>query len=125
MGPFDYVLREERELPIEERTTWHLRTLSEGEYEEVESGTSVESLLVGGFSSVLVHGKARKILNFALLGWTNFDGVAGRVEAPRRAGGPRAVLTSECLDSIEPFMIELANAITERKALSVDARKNS
>jgi len=117
MGPFDYVLRDERELPVEQQTVWHLRTLTQGEYEEIERGAKIENFEL--------HATTRKILNFGLLAWTNFDGRTDRVEAPRRTEGSRSILTSECLDSVEPFALELANAISSRKTLSGDARKNS
>lgn len=116
MGPFDYVLRDERELPTEKQTVWHLRTLTQGEYEEIERGAKLDHFEV--------HATTRKVLNFGLLGYTNFDGHPERVEAPRRAEGPRSVLTSECLDAIEPYAVELANAVTNRRALSAEARKN-
>lgn len=128
MGPFDYVLVADRELPKDQQTIWHLRTLTEWEYERIERGERV-TLAAEGDAQVHMsgerHAKARKVLDFGLLGWTNYGDNPGREDAVRKTEGERSGLAAETLDLIEPYMTELSNAVLERKMLTREARKNS
>jgi hypothetical protein len=68
-------------------------------------------------------GLARKILNAGLMGWRNFrDDKGTEVEFRTQAKGDR--LGEDILDLIQPWAIELSNAITERTTLTEQDAKN-
>lgn len=117
---FDYVLRDERDLPESKRTTFRLRPLRYKEREECErlewrddpNGPVLitESLKV-----------ARKTLNAGLIGWTGLKDSAGNeIKFERNGKGIKEGL----LDLIAPWANELANAITRGSSLAQDEAKN-
>jgi len=115
--PFDYVLRTDRDLPAEEQTIWHLRPVTASEWEIIEHAQRLDN--------AEYHAHARMILDYGLLGWSNYDGDPGRVEAPRKKVGSRLCLEASILDQISPYIFELAQAITETRFLDAESRKNS
>jgi hypothetical protein len=122
MKEFEYVLEAERELPVEKRTTWRLRPLNYATHREAMR-TSLSLSDETQFIEVDGFGKAAKILNYALLGWTNFrneDGV--EMEFQRCADG---TLPPQVLDLLVDVAVELSNAVTRHGAATKDHAKNS
>lgn len=140
---FEYILREERDLPAEEQTVFGLRTLT---YREKEIATQARVTLDataarrarrGGKSleelekdAVITQdasglGSARRLLNFGLLYFRNYpDGNGGELKVEADGDGLRRELTDRTLDAIERWAIELANAVTERGSLTEEQQKN-
>ena len=124
-GEWDYVLREERELPPEKRTVWRLGSLAFRDLEEIVG----RAVGVGAGGEVTVTSnpmvQARRILNRGLRGWSNFkrpDGSDVQFRSVEENG--RRILPEEVLDAVTLFAIELANAITEGAKLTEEQRKN-
>lgn len=122
MTQFEYVLEDERDLPVEEQTVWLLRPLTYREREEIERGSMVE---FSGEHSVLLRGErhvyARKILDRGLEGWRNFRDADGKDVLFMKVN---KALSEETLDAIKPYAIELSNAVTESSELRRAAAKN-
>jgi hypothetical protein len=126
LGEWDYVLKEERELPEGEKTTWILGPLTFRDWEEIV-GKSLRSDIDGGIHvAVNAMTQARKVLNRGLRGWRNFrreDGSEVQFRTVDENG--RRILPEEVLDAVARYAIELANAITEGSRLSEGVVKNS
>lgn len=122
MKEFEYTLEAERELPVEKRTTWRLRPLNYATHREVmrtslSMGSDTQSIEVDAY------GKAAKILNYGLLGWTNFRDEEGtEIEFRRSADG---TLPPQVMDLLVDVAVELSNAVTERSVASKEHAKNS
>jgi hypothetical protein len=119
---WDYVLEEDRAKPECEQTVFRLRPLKFREYQE-----SHRSTFHGGEDGTLIFdqdqmGRAAKVLNCGLLGWTNFATEDGAAIEFRREKGR---IPDDLLDVLRDWVVELANAITERSGLGKDAAKNS
>ena len=109
LGEFNYTLKGD-----DTGTVFRLRTLSWMEREDA----------VGDGNSSLAT--IRKALNYGLIGWENFRREDGSEVVFRRVDeGKRQVLPKEMLDLVQPWAIELANAIFERTRFTEDHAKNS
>lgn len=125
-GEWEYVLREDRKLPPGEQTTWILGSLTFRDMEDVLA----RSLAVGDDGEVVVttnaQAQARRILNRGLRGWKNYRRQDGtQIEFRAVDEGDRRILPEEVLDSLHPYAIELANAITEHSRMTERLEKNS
>lgn len=120
---FDYVLEEERELPPEQQTIWHLRGLNYSTYRDVMR-THLK-LTDGGDQLIDIDklGVAEKVLNYGLRGWTRFRNAEGvEMECVRCKDG---MLAPQTMDLLVDVAVELSNAITERSTAQKDHAKNS
>lgn len=122
---FDYVLHEDRHREEELQTIFHLRTLSWAELELVSSQDIIQE--PGGNQLIRANHlqKARRILNYGLLGWERFrraDGSPVDFKACQENG--RRWIPDQILDCLHPMAVELANAITERSRLTEEQAKN-
>jgi len=120
---FDYVLREERELPPEKRATFRLRPLKYREREEAErvelrQGPDGEPIVVSERLKI-----ARKVLNLGLMGWSGVKDFEGK-EIPFSRKGKKNEIQEELLDYISSWATELANAITENARVTQEQEKN-
>ncbi len=124
LGSFEYVLKEERELPRDKQTVWHMRTLSWPEKREIEN---TEWRLVRGRDLVLVDAKGvqEKLLGLGLTGWTNFKEDGTEIAFRCTGEGLSKRLAPEILDRLEPFATELANAIENGAQTTEQDAKNS
>jgi hypothetical protein len=122
LAPFDYVLREERALPISEQTIFHLRPLEHAERVDIYQTEATQE----DDGSITVKGnplrRAAKILFYGLLGWDNLRDQDDKPVAFRKG---KAAIPDELLTLIQAWEIELANAITEGSELSKESSKNS
>jgi hypothetical protein len=120
--PFEYILEDERELPPERQAKFLLRPLKFREFEQI--GKRTVSFDKGGQTQFDLDqlGIARKVLNFALLGWENFEG-APKFQRVTEHG--RDIVPDHMLDLVAPWAIELTNAVTERSKLTEQSAKNS
>lgn len=128
MTEFDYVLKEERELPESEQTVFRLRPLTYREHEDIERGSKVAFERKTDRAEVLAETKAvaRRVLNLGLVGWRNLRDEEGHeVEFRRLEKKGSFSLPEEALDILSGVANELSNAITERSALTKEASKNS
>lgn len=119
---FEYVLREERDLPPEKRAVFRLRPLR---YKESEAAHRVEFRQDEIAGAVLVSEPmrmARRVLNLGLLGWSGVVDAEGH-EVPFRRNGK--TIPEEILDLIAPWAVELSNAITEKTEVTEEQAKNS
>jgi hypothetical protein len=108
LGEFDYVCKCDKDLDRSKQTVYRLRTLTWSEREEV---VSEQNTLV----------TIRKVLNYGLLGWTNFLNENGSEIEFKKTN----VLHKDTLDNVQPYAIELANAILDKTRFTEDAAKNS
>jgi len=123
--PFDYVPRALRDRPEEERVTFHLRRLSWNEKAALGKRARLRMDDQGNIEALETDLTiARRVLDLGLLGWDG-EGEDGSLRCERRREKGRDVLTDDVLDAIEPYAIELANAIERGSELSEEAEKNS
>lgn len=127
-----YVLRRERGLPAEQRTTFFLRTLTIEERAalmDVSSSYDQEERTI----RVPAGTQALSTVRAGLLGWQNLKDEKG-ADVTFETGPERAVLgghkvappTDACLDRLPlDVLLELANAIRDASTLSDDDAKNS
>lgn len=114
---FDYVLKEDRDLPPEQQTVFKLKVLSARELARLEDSVSVMDK--DGNWQVKVGTKTLEILSCGLRRWDNFRD---------RNGNLITFVGSmdDNFDRLRPeWRRELADAITEQANLSEDERKNS
>lgn len=127
-----YVLRRERSLAAEQRTTFYLRTLT---VEERAALMDISSSFDQDDRTIRVPAgtQALSTVRAGLLGWSNLKDDKG-ADVPFEAGAERAVLgghkvappTDACLDRLPlDVLLELANAIRDAATLSDDDAKNS
>ena len=124
---FDYVLEEDRGLPINEQTTWKLKTLTLPELEacsDIREERSSDGAEVTQANFLCL---ARKVLNFGLQGFENYPGPDGRpVEFRAMGKGRDRRIAPEVLDVIDPLhAAELAGAIFKGSKLDEATSKNS
>lgn len=114
---FDYVLKEDRELPAEQQTVFHLRALSSRVAMRMHTLAQVKPV-------ALLAGVA---------GWKNFRDAAGNEVVCKHAKGKVIVegieldkpLSEESLDYLSPeWCNELAAAVLTNNRLSSDDAKN-
>lgn len=108
LGEFTYVLKGD-----DTGTVFRLRTLSWMEREDA----------VGDGSSTLAI--TRRVLNYGLLGWTDFRRADGTEVTFKREDNGKRTLTPEMLDLLQPCGTELANAILDRTKFTEEHAKNS
>lgn len=114
---FDYVLKEDRELPAEQQTVFKLKVLSARELAGLEDSVSVMDK--DGNWQVKVGTKVLEILRLGLKGWKNLWRTSEITEPFKGIG-------DESLDLLRPeWRRELADAITEQTNLSEGEVKNS
>lgn len=124
---FDYVLKDERDLPPEEQTVFRLRPLTYREHEEIERGQKVAFDRKSEKSEMLAEQKvlSRKILNLGLVGWRNLrDEDGAEIEFRKGGNGKGNTIPEELFDLLAPVANELSNAITEHGRLGRDVSKN-
>lgn len=118
---FDYVLQEERDLPIEQQTVWKIKVLTARELAEIEDNTSridKEGVLQVRHGSVVLN-----TLRKGLRGWENFQDAQGNPVPFRDNNG---VPREDNFDRMRPaWRREICNAITEQNRLTADQVKNS
>jgi len=118
---FDYVLRRDRHLADEMRTVFRLRTLSYAEMELLSSAEVISDQVM----RVNPLFKARRILNYGLMGWERLVNRSGSpIECKVCQENGRRWIPDQILDYLLPDAIELANAITERSRLTEEQAKN-
>jgi len=117
---FDYVLKADRDLPAEERTTFRLRPLTFREREDI---STTEAIDAGEGTKIAINRFTitRKILNYGLVGWKNLLSFQG---TPLEFARTNGVLSDTTLDSIQDCATEIANAITERSQVDKELAKN-
>lgn len=114
---FDYILKEDRDLPAEQQTVFKLKVLSARELARLEDSVSVMDK--DGNWQVKVGTKALEILSCGIKGWENLRNRAGIFI-------PFSGIMDNNFDLLRPeWRRELADAITEQANLSEDERKNS
>lgn len=119
---FEYILECDKNSPPDKQTRFRLRPLGIKERGEVERTEFAQS----GDETRLVSdriGIALKILQFGLLGWENLADESGPVHFQDVRENGRRIIPTHVLNLITPWVIELANAITERTRLSEDQQK--
>lgn len=115
---FEYVLEDDRKLPVEERTVFKLRGLTVAE--EARVADSMISSVPGQDELSFRSGTHQlTVLRFGLRGWSNFKDSSGSdVEFELTSRHPRHI-TDEALDRLLPkYRIELVNAIMERGTIT-------
>jgi hypothetical protein len=121
-----YVIESDRDRPAEEQTQFRLRPLTYSESIECNRGEFRQNAAGEVVYTSDRFGHAAKILFFGLMGWENFrDSDGNVVEFRRMDRGGKRVIPEELLTLIQPWAIELANAITEHAELTKEASKNS
>lgn len=118
---FDYILREERDLPPEARAVFRLKPLRFKDREEADriefrQGPDGEPILVSDRMKT-----ARKLLNAGLIGWTGVRDSEGKEVVFSRNGKS---IPEHLLDIIAPWASELANAISENARITMEQAKN-
>lgn len=117
---FPFVLKEDRELPEEQRTVFQLRGLTVSEEAQVS-----DSMLMAHSGSDEVAFRAGThqltVLRYGLKGWENFLDAEGQpVEFETTKGHPR-VVTDELLDRLLPkHRQELVQAVLDRGEIKAD-----
>lgn len=117
---FDYVLMCDRQLPLDQQTTFHLKVLTARELAEIEDKAARADMQ--GNLEFRSGTQVIRILTAGLKGWSNFKDSSG-AEVPFRDnnGTPR----QENWDLLKPdWRRELANAITEQNRMTDAERKN-
>lgn len=109
LGEFDYTLKGD-----DTGTVFRLRTLTWMEREEAAGDPNANQLAV-----------IRRALNYGLVGWSNFKREDGSEVMFRREDNGKRLITKETLDQIQPWAIELANAILDRTRFVEEQAKNS
>jgi hypothetical protein len=123
---FTYVLEEERSLPPEKQTRWHLRTLTYSQAEDVGSIEVQQDQFGQRRITTNAIKWARLVLNFGLHGWENFRDESGK-EIEFRVGSScdHRALPNDILDLIRPtWAIELADQIRNEANLDLETAKN-
>ena len=108
LGEFDYVCKCDKDLDRSKQTVYRLRTLTWSEREDVVSEQNTLATI-------------RKVLNYGLLGWTNFLNENGSDIEFKKTN----VLHKDTLDNVQPYAIELANAITDRSTTKESANQRA
>lgn len=109
---FEYVLKADREAPIEQQTVWVLRGLRHKERADVED--TIASQDSEGRMSFRVGSQRTRILLAGIRGVRNF-----RDEDGRELEVPKGGCSTNFLDHLrDEWCTELANAITERGAIT-------
>lgn len=118
---FDYVLKGDRKLPVEQQTVFKLKVLSAKELARLEDNISLMDL--NGVMQVKSGSIILETLRIGLRGWDTFHDKNGNlIEFRDNNGKPR----DDNFDLLRPeWRRELANAITEQTKLSGDEIKNS
>lgn len=121
LDEFDYILEEERELSPEAQGVFRLRPARYRDHEEI---TAIEYRAGPDGPIFLAEGHKtwRKILNRGLVGWKNVRDQSGNEVQFSRTD---KAVDEKCLDLIEPWARELADAITERSRVTREQAKNS
>jgi hypothetical protein len=115
---FDYVLEEDRKLPVEEQTVFHLKVLSARELAQLEDSMSTVKLGAEGTMQINSGSHVLKVLDMGLVGWDNLLNEAGGVVAFDKKDVRR-------WDYLRPeWRRELTNAITEQTRPTKDEVKN-
>lgn len=127
-----YILRRDRSLPVEQRTTFFVRSLTVEERAalmDVSSSFDQEDRVI----RVPAGTQALSTVRAGLLGWQNLKDEKG-ADVTFETGPERAVLgghkvtppTDTCLDRLPlDVLLELANSIRDASTLSDDDAKNS
>jgi hypothetical protein len=127
MLEFDYILIADRELPVSSQTVFRLKRLTRKERELIgQIEYEVDQKGNRSFRSNPFE-RARKLLNFGLLGWSNFDAQDANgkpIEFREVQEGDRRWLPDQILECVGEDSIELANAITEGAEVSQELAKN-
>ena len=122
--PFDYILTEDRDKPLEDQTVFKLKVLTARELANVEDGMAA---LISDTGEVAIKTGSQllKILQFGLRGWENLKDGSGN-DVPYRGRGPSGEPHPETLDKVQPHhRRELADTITEVNRLDEEEAKNS
>lgn len=123
---FEYVLKSDRDKPLEEQTVFRLKPLSFREKSECERVEITVDRDGHSHHAIDRMGLARKVLTYGLCGWRNLLDAQGKpVEFRRVSEGGRFALPEDMLNLILPWAVELANAITDRSEVTEEAAKNS
>ena len=123
---FRYTLREEENLPEEERTVFMLKPLTFLEQELVAGSMTMRQTEDDVEIEMKPMERARRVLNFGLMDWQNFRDANGKeVRFAVTEKNGRRRLEESTLDAISPWWIELSNAITERSPTAEGTAKNS
>ena len=115
---FDYVLKEDRELPEEQQTVFELRPLTVSE--EARVADSMIASVPGQDEMSIKSGSYQlQILRCGLRGWRNFKNAKGADVAFDVTKGNHRHVTDDSLDRLSyANRNELTNAITEHSAVS-------
>ncbi len=112
LGQFTYVCKCDKDLPVSEQTVFKLRTLH---WKERES-------LFGEQNGLAI---ARRVLNWALLGWSNFKDADGNDFEFRRVDeGKHQVLPAEILDRLVIWSDEIATEVMNRTTITEEQARN-
>ncbi len=118
---FDYVLQDDRLLPVEKQTVFHLRRFSTRLSLRVQDLQSSRGQI------------AEVVLRAGIAGWTNFADADGEHVGCKHESGLKHIhgcevrdpLTLECLDRLSPEIAgEIASAIIMGNTLTTDDVKN-
>lgn len=119
---FDYILKRERSLPIEQQTIFHLKVLTARELAGIEDNVSRINTADGSMT-VKTGSTILDTLKKGLRGWENFKDAQGNAVLYRENNG---VPRDDNFDRLLPAdRRELANAITEQNRLTEEQIKNS
>jgi len=78
LSPFEYITEEDKQLPIEQQTTFILRVLSAKEFAEEQS---MIKLTEGTMDTSTLGSQTLLVLGYGLVGWKNLlDGQGGTIE---------------------------------------------
>lgn len=121
---FDHVLRQDRQLPPEEQTTFHLRTLPWKILRKIKDREVHFS--DGGTGGVAMGTREELMVRHGIAGWTNLLDREGRSVEPRIVTrGGEEVLDDASIEAISPYVSELARVIGRHNRLDEDEEGNS
>ena len=117
---FSFVLKDDLDLPEDQRTTFTLRGLTVSE-EAMVTDSMIAATSSADEFSLRTGTHQLTVLRLGLKGWTNFNDAEGKPVAFEVAKGHPKHVTDDALDRILPrHRQEIANAILERGTVTED-----
>lgn len=126
-----YVLKEDRELPKEQQTIFHVSMVDSALHAHLWDNSSYRQDDDGGKKVIIkAFSLIRDTVKFCVKGWENLDGAAFDeklhiVSYGNVAGKSRSGLSNIALDLLMPYLSELADAAKIENTISEQDSKNS